>query len=360
MNAKMQKNPLHKYSLDFIFWIAVFLFEGSVEFLLNKEFYTQTNFLKVIRFNFFPELLLTAFVKIPLCYAIVFHIFKKRKSLSIKILVPTISYILMGILLHRIIIMTWNNNFSLSAGFGQEDILFDRYLIYAAFLDNLFVLGLFVALKYYHLQFEWVEREQSLVKQKLEYELIFLKGQINPHFLFNTLNNLFSIAQQNENHELADGISKLSGMMRYMIYESSATFVPLVKEIEYINYFIGLNKLRYHESEVTVKFDYSEHLSSVNIAPMILIPFVENAFKHGVAIAKRSAINLSLKVNNNHILFSCINDVHRDATKIENEAGGIGLENVRRRLDLIYPDMHDLVIVEDENCFSCSLKITIK
>ncbi|MDP9048990.1 MAG: sensor histidine kinase, partial [Bacteroidota bacterium] len=222
----------------------------------------------------------------------------------------------------------------------------------------LFTFGASIA---YFFSKAWVNNElvrKQLEANQLSTELKFLKSQINPHFLFNTLNNLFSMAQGNGNEELADGISKLSEMMRYMIYESNAESVPLRKEIEYLKTSIVLNKLRYADDEVIVKFSYPENLQDLHIAPMIFIPFVENAFKHGVLINESSQIDISISMaDRKSIWFTCENKNYNFIRKMDDNAGGIGLENVKRRLELVYPGKYDLAINNVDDKYSVSLKI---
>lgn len=232
---------------------------------------------------------------------------------------------------------------------GFSDILLFIFII---------VFGLSIA--YFFLK-EWsrVEKMRSdLAAVQLDTEVKFLKSQVNPHFLFNTLNNLFSMAQKKGNDSLADGISKLSGMMRYMIYESNEEYVPLKKEIEYLEDCIVLNKLRYADNEALVKFYFPSDANGVNIAPMLFIPFVENAFKHGVLIGKSSEIAISIAVANKQLTFSCTNTIY-SVKKMEHEKGGIGLENVKRRLDLLYPGKYKLFTKTDDNRYIVNLVITI-
>jgi len=221
------------------------------------------------------------------------------------------------------------------------------------------VFGLSIA---YFFLMEWarVEKMRSeLAAVQLDTEVKFLKSQVNPHFLFNTLNNLFSMAQKKGNDDLADGISKLSGMMRYMIYESNEEHVPLKKEIEYLENCILLNELRYAEGEAKVVFDYPEKTEGVLVAPMLFIPFVENAFKHGVAIGRSSEIDISIAVADKKLTFTCENTIY-GVKKMDDEKSGIGLENVKRRLALLYPGKYLLSIKTDDNRYIVSLGITIE
>jgi two-component system LytT family sensor kinase len=216
-----------------------------------------------------------------------------------------------------------------------------------------------IALAYFFLK-AWAKSElvqAQLQANQLNTEIKFLKSQVNPHFLFNTLNNLFSMAQGKGNDELADGISKLSGMMRYMLYDSNEESVPLGKEITYLEECITLNKLRYVEEEVTVSFDHPGQTADILIAPMLFIPFVENAFKHGVAIGQRAAIQITIAVSGQKLIFTCANTDFSKIGKMEMEISGIGLDNVIRRLELVYPGRHRLHIKKEDGKFMVNLEI---
>ena len=223
----------------------------------------------------------------------------------------------------------------------------------------LVILGISIA--YFFLN-AWAKSEliqTRLQANQLSTEIKFLKSQINPHFLFNTLNNLFSMAQAKGNDELADGISKLSGMMRYMLYDSNEEIVPLSKEIIYLEECITLNKLRYADEEVNVTFDHAGQTTDINIAPMLFIPFVENAFKHGVAIGQTAAIQIAIAVSGKQLIFTCVNTDYSPIKKMGMEISGIGLENIQRRLQLVYPGKHRLTIKNEEGKFMVKLEIDL-
>lgn len=218
-----------------------------------------------------------------------------------------------------------------------------------------------IAIAYFFLT-AWAKSEliqSRLQANQLSTEIKFLKSQINPHFLFNTLNNLFSMAQDKGNDELADGISKLSGMMRYMLYDSNEEKVPLSKEITYLKECITLNKLRYADEEVVVTLDHAGQIADANVAPMLFIPFVENAFKHGVAIGQSTAIAIAIIIAGEKLTFTCVNTDYSFVKKMEMQISGIGLENVRRRLELVYPDKHQLVINNEDGKFMVNLEIDL-
>jgi len=190
-------------------------------------------------------------------------------------------------------------------------------------------------------------------------ELKFLRSQVNPHFLFNTLNNLFSLAQGEGKDNVADKIGKLSGMMRYMIYDSITERVPLEKEISYLKDCIALHQMRYMDSQVDVSFSYPDDvaIAPVQLAPMLLISFVENAFKHGVYARRHSYITIGITIDQKSLTFICENTDHSDIKRAELEKGGIGLENVRRRLDLLYPGKHKLKLESENGKYKVNLEI---
>ncbi len=195
-------------------------------------------------------------------------------------------------------------------------------------------------------------RNKELENQKLMAELAYLKSQVNPHFLFNTLNNIYSLAYK-QSPETPDAIMKLSLLMRYMLYESNDTLVSLQKEVDHIQNFIDLQKLRLRE-QTSIKFNIQGNLDGKQIAPMMLMTLVENAFKHGLVSKNEVGIIINLVVGSDYLLFSTINN---SSTHKKREYGGIGLQNLRRRLNLLYANKHELALEEKENTFYATLKL---
>jgi len=223
------------------------------------------------------------------------------------------------------------------------------------------VFGLSIA--YFFLK-EWARAEKfrsQLEAVQLDTEIKFLKSQVNPHFLFNTLNNIFSMALTEGKSNLAGTIAKLSGIMRYMLYESNADSVSLEKEIGCLNDYILLYGMRYATNEIEVSFQHPESASvaAVQVAPMLFIPFLENAFKHGVAIGRQSHITMAISVSAQKLVFTCENTDHSAVKKLEEEKGGIGLENVKRRLELIYPGRYTLHAGPQNGNYTVDLKIDL-
>ncbi len=203
---------------------------------------------------------------------------------------------------------------------------------------------------------------QEIKEKHLETELKLLKAQANPHFFFNTLNNLFSIAHEEEAEITADGIAKLSHLMRYMIYEIEKKLVPLEKEVQQIGNFIKLQKLRFSdEDNIKISFTHSGDIEDKMIPPMLLIPFAENAFKHGISLRNPSEITISLISENRSVYFNVKNTVfkkeHSDSISIYSE--GFGLANVKRRLELLFPESHELKINKDSGFFEISLYLKL-
>jgi two-component system, LytTR family, sensor histidine kinase AlgZ len=235
-----------------------------------------------------------------------------------------------------------------------------RFLYGSKFILQHATTTLFIAIFVGMLKFaeDWLELEgkrKELENEKLTAELTFLKAQINPHFLFNTLNNLYYLAFTNSPNT-TEVIAKLSQMMRYMIYDSNHEKVLLSKEIEYIESYMSLEKLRLN-NQIPINFTVEGEVNQVKIVPLILITFLENAFKHGVSNNSTDAyITLKLLVQDKTLIYSVEN------SKLEtnnHEKSGIGLQNVKRRLDLSYPEKSHLEITDTEKEYKIKLTLDI-
>jgi len=208
-------------------------------------------------------------------------------------------------------------------------------------------LPVFAALWGYE-QWRWL---RMLKADKAKAELTSLKNQINPHFFFNTLNNLYGLAVEKSDQAPAM-ILKLSDIMRYTIYEGREEYVPLGEEVTYLEDYIYLHKIRYQKQ---VDISFTKDLQHAHkIAPLLLVVPLENAFKHGVeSLAGQAFIELSLHTTAEHIFFR----IHNNYEPNEQEKGGIGLENLKKRLELMYPKQHQLKITQTENTYTLSLEI---
>jgi len=192
-----------------------------------------------------------------------------------------------------------------------------------------------------------------------EADLQFLRSQINPHFLFNALNTLYGTALQEEASKTAGGIQQLGDMMRFMLHENNQDRIPMSKEVEYLKNYIYLQRLRTDSSpQIRIDTEIDEEIPESMIAPMLLIPFVENAFKHGISLREPSWIHIRLNGDAKKILFEIRNSVHaRQGNDPEKEKSGIGLKNVLHRLRLLYPNRHSFFVNQDEREFFVQLMI---
>lgn len=201
------------------------------------------------------------------------------------------------------------------------------------------------------------QRFDLIKNEKQVAEISYLKAQINPHFLFNTLNSLYALTII-KSDEAPNAVLKLSGMMRYVVTESAQEFVPLQKEMDYINDYIDLQKLRMDES---TNFSFVVNGNSVGkiIAPLILIPFIENAFKYGLNPEEDSEITINIDIQENHLTLKVVNKMVVDDVPEELKTEK-GVENTTKRLEFIYPNKHTLEIKEIDNYYHIHLEIELK
>lgn len=221
-------------------------------------------------------------------------------------------------------------------------------------LTSLVFVFLSIVLKF---SIDWFLNERiqrDLENQRLSAELAFLKSQINPHFLFNSLNSIYSLAYQGS-HNTPGAILKLSEIMRYMLYESNDNKVALEKELQYLQNFIDLQKIRFGDKAL-IDFKIEGEVTDQRIVPLLLIAFIENAFKHGVTNDADSAIKLLIRVDDKQLYFFIENKKHFNNRDAE---GGIGLANVKRRLDLLYPRKYNLEIRNEMDTYTCELSLVL-
>jgi len=225
------------------------------------------------------------------------------------------------------------------------------------FPTALFLMFLSLGLKVLERQSQIEQLSKEIEKEKLNSELAFLKNQISPHFFFNTLNNIYSLIGINQD-DSQEAVLKLSKLMRYLIYDSEKGNTMLSHEIEFMKNYIDLMKLRMSD-RVTLNISFPGNYSDRNIQPLLFIPFIENSFKHGVSYREKSFIDIEMKAEAGSIVFRCSNSLHEGNSEKgqEQNAGGIGLDNVRKRLSLLFPGSHELKISAAENRFDVFLEI---
>ncbi|MDO5969417.1 sensor histidine kinase [Flavivirga aquimarina] len=211
------------------------------------------------------------------------------------------------------------------------------------------------ALKIYS---EWNKNERNkkeIEAQKSATELSFLKNQLNPHFLFNSLNSIYSLTTKKSN-DAPEAVITLSELMRYMLYETNNDFVPLNKELEYIQNYLKLQRLRIANNE-NVTLNIHGTISNQKIRPLLLISFIENAFKYGTDFKGNTEVKIEIYINDNKLQFNCINLI--GDRKKDNDSSGIGLKNTKERLEFLYPNMHELVVEEEKDRFIVNLMLKL-
>lgn len=218
------------------------------------------------------------------------------------------------------------------------------------------LIGCSLAIKLMFKHYEDSQRMEELEKAQLRQELDQLKAQIRPHFLMNSLNNIHGMVEIDA-AKAQDMILELSGMMRYVLYESSTTMIALSDEIDFLNNYISLMRVRYNTDKVAIEcsFPDKDSVKSICIPPLLLIIFIENAFKHGINYQEHSYINLNISIDKNMLTLYCANSLHQNTSS--NETGGLGLDNIRKRLDILYADEYSLESCKLSNKFIIILTI---
>lgn len=334
-----------------LFWFLYLLFNALISIRSISEY----DFLNII-----SRLCFTLPVDIIAAYFTVYYLFPKYlmknrylEFFTYLIITALVLGFLQRVILYYIIYQIYfPNSVSASAGFFSFNVLYSIFNIYP-------VVGIVATIKLLKSWFHNQHKTQVLEKEKIESELKFLKAQIHPHFLFNTLNNLYALTLD-KSDQAPDVVLKLSNLLDYMLYECNAPKVPVEKELNIINNYLSLEKIRYGD-ELNIDFMKKGNNDGMEIAPMILLPFVENSFKHGLSKNLNNPwINIFIEFKGKEILFEVENNKVKD--KEDGKDGyteGIGLKNVNRRLELIYQKHYNLDIFDSEDKFKVKLKIQL-
>ncbi|WP_207513151.1 sensor histidine kinase [Longitalea luteola] len=268
--------------------------------------------------------------------------FKPVKRVRHKLLVISVHVLLWGLFLILPVLLYRMN--TPDTGFFYGELINKSFLIVLFFINFKLAHSLYISEK----------QKKLLENERLNAELNFLKLQINPHFLFNTLNSIYSQAHLRSD-QTEHSILKFSRIMRYVLYDSAAGKIPLSQDLEYISNYIDLQQLRLSKN-ISVHYDVSGPVNGLFIAPLLLITFIENAFKHGISYTAPSAINISIAVTGNTLALTVGNAIIRSN---RGSTGGVGLINARRRLDVLYPGRHLLDVIENDHLYIVNLKIEL-
>jgi two-component system, LytTR family, sensor kinase len=338
-------------TLQIMIWVAFLLLPFSIGRAPAPEMYFFDDAHVVASFIFQNALLIAYFyfnfnVLIPNVF------FKKGISAYLLLL------IFIGLLWHFVVVPLINTLFI------SKEI--EQYLIPARILPFIFMSVLSFSARLAVDKLNEEKHNEERAKEAYKSELSFLRSQISPHFLFNVMNNL--VAMSRVKPQLVEPtLIKLSSLMRYMLYESDDTKVSLEREADYLTSYIDLQMMRFGNA-INIIFNkniersdipntFGTEGSSFDIEPMLLIPFVENAFKHGVTMVRNPEIKIDFKTENNQLIFNVLNKFDPLNTETKDEASGIGLKNVARRLDLLYPNQHQLMINTEGGVFEVNLTI---
>lgn len=340
----MQMRGLLKYKVHHVFfWMLVFGFW----YFLRYQDYTVPGRAFLITLIKVIDLVVMVYIT---NYILLPQLFYKKKygwfAVAFFLLVVSSSVLKMNILGR---IMDAPQLYSISGDLKQR--------IYDNVIPHFFLVIAGAAIKlmfdYSHLQ----QRMAETAREKAEAELNFLKSQINPHFLFNSLNSVYFLIDKN-NAVARESLHKFSDMLRYQLYEVNGDKIPVEKEINYLKDYVDLQKLRKDE-HYSVSFSYSPQVKDFSIEPLLLIPFVENAFKHVSSHSnKANFVTLELGRHNGQFIFSAENS--KDKSKVTEPYSGIGLANVKRRLELLYPGKHELTITDENDIYKVNLKLKIE
>ncbi len=313
------------------FWIPyTFLEVYSEGYWMGVQY--QQPFWSTAIHAFLEEVSQIILIKIPMVYLMLFYIQKfahqKRNTwkltLSLTVILLLFSWLGYLFLMHFVVKVIYSHLEIVGLG-GFSTLL-------NSFMDKIFVASVVIALSEYLYSQKLRNRERELLKEKVETELNFLKSQINPHFLFNTLNNIYALARK-KSDETPDVVLKLSKLLRFVLYEAEARRIPISREIEFLQDYIDLQKIRFGE-RLQLVFRYEVGNEHQEITPMILIPFVENAFKHGASQStNNSFIDIELKVKEKELWLKVENSFEPNS---DADSKGIGLKNLKRQLELSY------------------------
>lgn len=335
-----EKSNTYYIAVHILFWILFVtgIFFLQKDMILKNSQYAISWGLSVIESIGFFYLMYGFIIK---------RFFKPNKLLwfALIVIITFIAYIGFELILENLI--------NSILGYNDLYILFNKIISKSFFNTFIFGIALFVALME-----NWVRSQKyqkAIERERLESELKMLKFQINPHFLFNTLNNLHTLVYKKSDNA-PEVVMKLSSLMRYMLYETEGNYVSLTKELEYLQNFVELQKLRLASNQ-KVNMTIRGEVNGYEIAPLLLVPFIENAFKHGTRASKETQIEILVSISNGVLTFNCINDYQPNIQTQVNS--GIGLANVKKRLELMYNGRYQLNIDTSNNKYNVNLTLSL-
>ena len=343
---------MKRVGLHILFWFVYLLQDIMLQYTWNMNDHSLD--------NQFGRAVGTAFISLPAKLLIVYYFiyriipkFWNVKANRLRLIFEATAVLIAALFLFRLLGIYFvapymYNNFSPNGFWYIRDML-------VALLQIGYVTSIAIAVKFARLRQFAMERDKILMREKLETELKFLRNQTNPHFLMNTLNNIYALARR-KSDEAPEAILKLSDLLQFILYKSTSPFISLAEEVEIIEHYLKLEQLRYTE-RLNICFKKELDRGAYQISPLLLLPFVENAFKHGISETRfETFIHIELKVENGQLRF----DIENSKEQIETKQGksSIGLCNVRRQLELTYKNF-TLDVKDEERTFKVHLAIDL-
>lgn len=348
MKAFLQYRPPLKQRvfLHLIFWVSYFLF-FVFQYKLIYTSYKDWQWAVSLSITIWPDIFAAYFTN----YVLLPHfLYKKKIPLFATGLILSAAAM---ILLQRVLIIYVD--YPIIMPEKAAGLKFWDFNPFYALVNIYSVVALFTVIKLMKDLFHSQQERTDLENQNKTSELALLRSQINPHFFFNTLNNIDALILSNPDHA-SEAIIRLSDIMRYMLYDTNSDQVLLEKEINYLNSYIELQRIRIKNPE-NIHFEHSNLCGSMTIAPMLFVPFIENAFKHGSKVPDKARILIRLSCTKQMLIFEVENRFETRVGQQKDQTAGIGLNNVKRRLKLLYPGKHQLQIVQTEDNYKVHLEI---
>ena len=355
----LSEESAYKWSRHLVFWICV-LISNILIYGSSRLTASQDNAHNVYIHTTIESLMFMS-IHIFLTYVIIYFLFPRYlfKGKYIKLVLGAMVAVILTVLLSQLVAqypvayyrainhmtpMKYHNSFVIG--------------ILGGFRGGLTFGGFAVAIKLIKYWYFKKQEVQQLQLEKTRIELKSLKDQLHPHFLFNTLNNLYAMTLP-VGGKSSEVVMRLSDLLQYMLYECKSDFVPLQKELQFIKHYIELEKLRFGDN-LDLRINIKGDIQKYQIAPLMLLPLVENAFKHGVSeTIEQPWLSIDVDIQNDQLKCRVLNSKFHGKTE-KNSGEGIGLKNLKQRLDLIYPKLHKIEIFDEEEMFIVQLNIQLK
>ena len=342
---------MKRIGLHILFWLAILFWR------VNADKYTGVAFEKFIYINLLriPPMIIATYTLIY--FILPKYLIKEKEYLKFAVLFQLNFWIASWLnqsIIHSEVMKKLLSTESYKA---QESLLALHPFRHGFVL--LSILAIASGIQFFKLYIEKEKRERELEQENLTTKLAFLKSQVNPHFLFNALNNIYSMAVQKNQPEIAEGLENLSGIMHYLTYESNSKFVALGNEITLLQNYVDIHHLRIGEADdTTISFHVNGDLEKKMIAPVILLPIIENAFKHGIKPDQKCLVNINISIEDYQLLVKTTNTFFEKSEYEVNEKG-IGMENVTKRLQLMYADKYDFKSYEEDGYYYTQLELNL-